>query len=256
LLHAGDTNALVVNRRLLDDEPRLALGSTVTLLVAGRPTSWHVAGIVDTGPSAAAYTWRESLARVLGDDRVDRVVLTSEIQGSASQLELVQRLRTALAHRGMEVEASQLMEQHRRAIEDHLLMVANFLGVMAQVIIVVGGLGLASTMSLAVIERTREIGVLRAIGARHGAILTMVQVEGLAVAIASWALALPLSVPMSVALGHAFGRIMLRVPLEIVPEPSAVLIWLAVVLLVAVAACAWPAVRATRIPTAAALAYE
>jgi putative ABC transport system permease protein len=129
--------------------------------------------------------------------------------------------------------------------------------IMSQAMIVVGGLGLASTMSLSVLERTREIGVLRAIGARHGAILTMVQAEGLVIGIASWALAIPLSIPMSVILGRTFGRIMMPVRITtLVPEPSGVLAWLGVVVVVSLVACAWPAYRATRVTTAAALAYE
>ncbi|HZL86343.1 MAG TPA: FtsX-like permease family protein [Candidatus Krumholzibacteria bacterium] len=255
-LEPGDGNTLVVNRRLLADEPRLALGSEVMLLINGQTARWRVVGVVDTGPSPAAYTWRETLAKVTGDNRMDRAVVESTVGGAASQLELVQRLRTELESQGFAIQTSQLMEQSRRVMEDHLLMVAGFLGVMSQLMIVVGGLGLASTMSLSVLERTREIGVLRAIGASHRAILTMIQFEGLVVAIASWILALPLSIPMSVVLGKAFGRIMLPVPVILVPEPSGVLRWLAVALVVSIAACAWPALRATRITTAAALAYE
>ena len=126
------------------------------------------------------------------------------------------------------MQTSQLMEPARRVMEDHLLMVAGFLGVMAQLMIVVGGLGLGSTMSLGVLERTREIGVLRAIGARHGAILAMVQVEGLVVGILSWAIALPLSIPMSLVLGKAFGRIMLAGAGDLVPQLPAVLQWLGI----------------------------
>ena len=122
--------------------------------------------------------------------------------------------------------------------------------------IVLGGLGLASTMSLAVLERTREIGVLRAIGARHRSILALVQVEGLVVGILSWAIAIPLSIPMSWVLGQAFARIMLPVPVMLLPQPAAVLQWLGVVVAVSAVACAWPAWRATRIPTTTALAYE
>ena len=106
------------------------------------------------------------------------------------------------------------------------------------------------------LERTREIGVLRAIGARPRAILTMVQVEGLVIALLSWLLAIPLSLPMSVLLGRAFGRIMLPVPISYLPHPLGVLQWLGVVIGVSVVACAWPAIRATRITTAAALSYE
>jgi putative ABC transport system permease protein len=251
-----DERTLVVNRRLLDDEPSLAVGNEVTLVIGGRPTIWRVVGCVETGPSPTAFTLRETLTAVLGDGRVDRAVVAAAVQGPASQLDLVQRLRTELEARGVLVQSSQLMEQSRRVMEDHLLMVANFLGAMAYLMIAVGGLALASTMSLAVLERTREIGVLRAIGARHGAILAIVQVEGLVVGVLSWLVALPLSVPMSVVLGRAFGNIMLPVPVQWTPEPTGMLRWLLVVVLVSIVACAWPAFRATRIPTATALAYE
>ena len=116
-----------------------------------------------------------------------------------------------------------------------MLMVAGFLGVMSQLMIVIGGLGLASTMSLAVLERTREIGVLRAIGAPH-APSSRDPGRRLVVAVLSWAMALPLSVPMSVVLGRAFGRIMIPVPDRFVPECAGVVQWLAVVLVVSVAA--------------------
>ena len=72
----------------------------------------------------------------------------------------------------------------------------------------------------------------------------------------SWAIALPLSIPMSVVLGRAFGRIMLPVPVTLLPQLSGVAQWLGVVLLGSTLACAWPAIRATRITTATALTYE
>jgi putative ABC transport system permease protein len=122
--------------------------------------------------------------------------------------------------------------------------------------IAVGGMGLASTMGLAVLERTREIGVLRTIGAGHGAILLMVQVEGIVIALLGWLVALPLSVPMSFVLGKAFGRVMLEVPVRLVPEGTGVLRWLALSVVVSAVACAWPAIRATRVTVAEALAYE
>jgi ABC-type lipoprotein release transport system permease subunit len=69
-------------------------------------------------------------------------------------------------------------------------------------------------------------------------------------------MAIPLSLPMSWILGWRFGRIMIPVPATYLPEMGAVLWWLLLVLLVSVLATLWPALRATRIPTAAALAYE
>ena len=86
--------------------------------------------------------------------------------------------------------------------------------------------------------------------------VALVQVEGLVIALASWLLAIPLSVPMSLVLGRVFGGIMLPVAVRPVPLPSALVLWLAVCVVVSVLASAWPARKALRVPTAAALAYE
>ena len=135
-------------------------------------------------------------------------------------------------------------------------MVVSFLGVMGQLMIVVGGLGLAATMSISVLERTREIGVLRALGARHSSIHALVHGEGLMIALASWLVAVPISVPMSIVLGQAFGRVMFPVPVMLTPEPTGVMRWFAVVVIITVAACAIPAWRATQIAPRVALAFE
>ena len=255
-LREGDTHALVVNRRLLADDSTLTVGATVALTIAGRGIPWTVVGVVEGGLSPVAYAPRATVADLTNGGDVDRLVVAAELRGAASQLELMQRLRAELGRQGFAVQSGQIMTESRKVTEDHLLMVADFLGAMGALMIVVGGLALASTMGLAVLERTREIGVLRAIGARHGAIMTMVQVEGLVIAILGWALAIPLSLPMSVVIGRAFGRIMLPLPITYIPAASGVAQWLALVLLVSVVACAWPAWRATRITTRAALAYE
>jgi putative ABC transport system permease protein len=256
-LTSADSNALVFNRSLRQGDQELAVGSEVTLVIDGRPSRWTVVGIVASGPGATAFATRGAVARATGDSLMDRAMIAAEIAEPGAQAELSRRLRGELESLGFEIGSSQLMGESRRVLEDHLLLVAGFLMIMSQAMIVVGGLGLASTMSLSVLERTREIGVLRAIGARHGAILTMVQAEGLVISIASWALAIPLSIPMSVILANTFGRIMMPVRITtLVPEPAGMLAWLGVVVVVSLVACAWPAYRATRVTTAAALAYE
>ena len=65
-------------------------------------------------------------------------------------------------------------------------MLIIFLGGMAVLIAIVGGLGLASTMSLNVMERIREIGVMRAIGASSLSIQSMVIVEDMLIGLISW----------------------------------------------------------------------
>ena len=256
-LTPGDSSGLVVNRTLLRGEPGITIGGDVSLVIDGRSSRWTIVGIVESGPGPTAFATREAIVRATGEAGMDRAVVFAADRRPAAQAELSRRLREALQNQGFEIGSSLLMAESRRVLEDHMLLVAGFLMIMSQAMIVVGGLGLASTMSLSVLERTREIGVLRAIGADHRSILAMIQIEGLVISIASWALAIPLSIPMSVALGNAFGRIMMPVRVvSLMPESSGVLLWLAVVVGVSLVACAWPASRATRVTTAAALAYE
>jgi putative ABC transport system permease protein len=253
---SGNGNELVVTKRLFDEDSTLDVGRSATLIVGGKSSQWTVVGIANEGPSPAAFASRDVVAQIATEGGSNIVVISATEDARASMLELIRRVRTQFGDAGFEVQTGQLISAQREVVEDHLVMVAGFLGNMSLLMIVVGGLGLASTMSLAVLERTREIGVLRAIGAKHGSILAMVQIEGLVIAVLSWALALPLSIPMSVALELAFGRIMLETPLTLVPDLTAVVQWFAVVVIVSLVSCAWPALRATRIPTAKALAFE
>jgi putative ABC transport system permease protein len=256
-LVAGDAPDIVVNTAMLVEQPQLAVGAIVDLAIGGRTSRWTVVGLVESaGPTPAAFVARSSLARITGDARVTTILIRARDRSPDAQSMLVTRVRDALEAGGLAVGSSQITQASRRSFEDHLLMVGAFLLAMAQLTIIVGALALSSTMSLAVQERTREIGVLRAIGATPRAIMTMVQAEGLLIAIMSWVIAIPLSLPVSFLLARAFGRIMLPVTATLIPGGVAVGIWLIVVIMVALAACAWPAARATRIPTVAAIAYE
>jgi putative ABC transport system permease protein len=260
-LDAHDGNVLVVSQRLLRDEPSMQPDTDVTLSIGGKNSTWHIVGADQMVVQDIAYTPFATLAALHGDtmhndDRASMLAVATRKGNAATKLDIIMRLRTELGDKGMRVGGSQLLSETRRSVEDHLLMVVQFLGAMAWVMIAVGGMGLASTMSLAVLERTREIGVMRAIGARHGTIMRMIQAEGIVIVVLAWLVSLPLSAPMSVGLAVAFGKVMFEVPAQALPNRSAAFSWLALVVVVSLIACAWPGWRAMRVPTAAALNYE
>ncbi len=254
-LDTAGEHSLIVNRPLADEDPRFALGSEITLLLGGKSSTWTVDGVADVAAQPLAYARRDALGAARGDARATMAAVVLSQGERDKPLPTILRLRSDLDDAGMRVAATILSNENRRALEDHLLLVVDFLGVMGWVMIAVGGMGLASTMGISVLERTREIGVMRAIGARTSAIIGIVQAEGLVIALLGWASAIVLSVPMSVALGRAFGAIMFPVPDRFVPTATGTLAWLGVVVAVSIVACAWPALRATRIPTASALSY-
>jgi putative ABC transport system permease protein len=162
-------------------------------------------------------------------------------------------LEVVLEGAGIQVASSMAVQTARQAMEDHIVLVVNLLWVMSFLVIAVGGFGLATTMSLTVLERTREIGILRSIGASHRSILLIVVTEALAIAFASWVIAVPASLPMSYLLGSAFGRIMFQTPMLFSAAPTAAASWLVFALSLATLAGLWPALRATHLSTREAL---
>lgn len=121
---------------------------------------------------------------------------------------------------------------------------------------IVGGLSLAGTMSLNVFERTREIGVMRSIGASNNAVFQLVVVESLLVGLMSWLLAVPLSIPMSYGFCVAIGMAFFEKVLPFVFSTSGAFIWLAIVVVISVAASLAPARNAVNLTVRDTLSYE
>ncbi|MGB0386102.1 MAG: ABC transporter permease [Ardenticatenaceae bacterium] len=127
---------------------------------------------------------------------------------------------------------------------------------MAVVMTIVGGLGLMGTMSINVLERTSEIGVLRAIGASNRAVQQIVIVEGLIIGLLSWLLGSLLALPISKVLAERVGIAFLNAPLRHSFSTTAVWLWLIIVLILAAVATYLPARNASQLKIRDALAYE
>jgi putative ABC transport system permease protein len=79
---------------------------------------------------------------------------------------------------------------------------------MAALFALIGGLGLASMMSLNVLDRTRELGIMRAIGATTQNVLQIILLEGAFIGALSWVLAVILSIPYSGMMGQVFALLL------------------------------------------------
>ncbi len=128
--------------------------------------------------------------------------------------------------------------------------------VMAALLAVVGGMGLTGTMSINVLERRREIGVMRSIGASDGAVLKLVMVEGMLIGLLSWLIAMLLAIPLSGVLSYAVGQALLQTPFEYAFSIAGALLWLLLVVIISLVASYVPARNASRLTVREVLAYE
>jgi putative ABC transport system permease protein len=161
-----------------------------------------------------------------------------------------------LEREGIRAAGSRSKADFRYGRDQHLLMIYVFLVVISGIIAAVGGLGLATTMSLNVMERRREMGVLRAIGASPSVVMGIIVAEGVAIGVMSWILAALAAWPLSRVAGNFLTFLIFKSRLDSVFQLHGLWIWLAFSVLSAGAASLLPARSAAKLTVREALAYE
>ena len=258
-----DGTAVVLNSAVLDDEPDLDVGARVRLRFGERTREFEVVGIVQSTLTGqvrnprSAYVTQSGLREALTLGRgTSTVVVVTTAHDAAFRAATAQAIETQFRARRMPVDTAETMSERRDQIAFQFDLLITFLLLMAALLATVGGLGLAGTMSINVLERTREIGIMRAIGAGGGTIRAIVIGEGLLIAVLSWIIGALLALPISAALNQSVGMAFLRRPLGFLFSWSGAALWLAVVLFVGAAAALAPAQNAARLTVREVLAYE
>jgi putative ABC transport system permease protein len=165
-------------------------------------------------------------------------------------------LEANLRKEGLRPTSSTSKGDGRYAFDQHMLMIYIFLIVMSSVIALVGGLGLMTTMSLNVLERRREMGILRAIGATPAVVWLMIVTEGVFIGLVSWIVATLIAFPLSKGVSAVLFAAMMKTRLDSVIEMPGILIWLAISIALGAIASALPAWHASRSSVREALGYE
>lgn len=257
-LQPGDGNVLVFNTMLMALHPGLQVGDTLTLNMGGKTSQWQLVGVAQEIMSPPyAYVTKEALDRNLGlDGMASALVIVGQDRSAESVASLARSLESRFAFAGLDVYSTLRLADARQMVEDHLLLLASFLMIMSILVLIVGGLGLASTMSINVLERTREIGVLRAIGASAASILQIIVTEGAIIGVLAWALAVIISWPISQFVSSTFGITFFEAPLRFAVSVPGILGWLAISIVFSAIASLYPAWSATRFIVRQTLAYE
>ena len=258
-LRPEDGRAVVVNTDVLESEDGLSPDDTIQLSVNGRPPApWLVVGVAQrivVGP--VMYADGSTLARAAGEPGLARrLVAVTRDRTDTAQAEVAAALTDRLERAGFLVTSARTSAELRSLDRTNFGTIVSFLLVMAALLAVVSGLGLSGMLSINVIERSREIGVMRAIGARDRDVTRLVLVEGLLVAAIGSVLAAPLGLVVGRALSDAVGNLFLGAPLAYSYSTTGLLLWFGLALVLAIVASAFPARRAMRLTVRDVLAYE
>jgi putative ABC transport system permease protein len=255
-LRPGDTDAVVLSHAAAALRPDLRPGDPVLLSVGDRPHRFTLVGIVEEiGAAGVAYVSDDEFARLTGNRGKARLlrVATSATE-PAARVAIARAVEAELGRLGARIEVTMPVAELRTAIGDHIVILVRALTALAVVMAVVGGLGLASTLGIGVLERTRELAVMKTLGATRRRVVGMVLGEALAVGALSCALALAIALPLTLALDVMVGRLGFVAPLPFSVSGGALAGWIAAVALISLLAAWPPALRAARLSVAQGLA--
>jgi len=237
------TGRTVLVESRLASEKGLAVGDKVTMSISGNPASYPVVGTFEALPGISEWRYLTSLealaaAGVVPADNVAYVVRSPGADAAAVRAG-IDKVVAGLPTVTLKDQAEFAAEQ-RAPIDQMLALIYALLGLA----VVIAVLGIVNTLALSVIERTREVGLLRAVGLSRRQLRTMVRLESIIIAL----LGAVLGVGLGLVFGVALQRSQADSGIEVLSVPFAqLLIFVALAALVGVLAAVWPARRAARL---------
>jgi putative ABC transport system permease protein len=263
-----DDYAIVLNAKQVDDIGKngVKVGDCVTVkFSAKKERNYTVVGLVfDPLLTTTALVERDHLLQDLGEvGKTTAVWIQTERTGLQAEQAIAKGLRGYYEANNVQVSSQRgifgIGGESTSETGDTFVNQFNFLlvllGVMAVVIGIVGSIALSGALALSVMERTREIGVMRATGASSFTIFRLFIGEGLILGWLSWLIAAIISIPfanmMTSAVGNAFQFEMIYKY-----QPTGAIAWLVIITILSVLASVLPARGATKVSVRESLAYS
>ena len=237
----------------------LRVGSTTRVLTAQAPREVQVVGIARfgdadsmAGTSSVLFT-PAAAARYLASDKTVSTIALRAADG-VSESELVRRVSAVLPAKTEAVTGAALAEENENRSNDDVSFFSLFITVFAVVALLVGAFIINNTFAIVVAQRTRELALVRALGASRRQVRRSVALEALLVGAFSSALGLVAGIGVARGLYALMDGFGISLPeASLVVKPSSLVLAFVVGLVVTTLSALLPARRAARVAPVAAM---
>ena len=220
---------------------------------------WRIVGIVkDLDNPAGGGVLITTLAQAnafnhLQEDYVQSLMIRSSSTNRAEIDALAKRLDETLGGSAAQATVTTSSQEIQRTQGTFLILYALFYSVVA-IIALVGGIGLFNALAMGVLERRREIGILRSMGATGRKVAQVFWTEGVGLGVVSWVIGVIIGIPVAYGFVRLLSAVLLNSPF--VFNSVSMLAMLVFIVAVASIATIGPVWTASRVRIADTLRYE
>jgi putative ABC transport system permease protein len=240
-IEAAFPAGIVVNQKLLRDEPDLHLGGAYKMRVDGHRVDVNVVGVIEEFNAGQIYCSKSFLDGLLNrEGRANAILLTLEDKSFEAQRHAAAKIQASAIGPDRQISGMLLTRTLERVILGHLDILTGLLMLIAAIALAVGAMGLASTISISVVERFREIAILKAIGGRGSSIAALFATEAVAIGLIGWTMSVALTPLLSHPVVSVLGSAVIGYKFEYRTSPTSAALALGVAMLVALLAAILP----------------
>lgn len=234
------------------------IGDTILLSIGEKQLTGIIRGVVnEVAAPPVFYMPKDFMAgEFKPDERRKGVYIQTNSLLAEDIDDLLIRLETDFPSRGMQIQFSASIYDRQKSMNEHLTIVMNFLQFISLFLIIIGALSIISSMGMNLMERKREIGILRSMGATPHGIVKIVFMEGIIIGLLSYLAALGIAPLLGYFSGNVMAGIFLKTKMIFTFSIEGAVIWLIITVLFTSIAGIWPAMKATRLPVSEAVSYE
>jgi putative ABC transport system permease protein len=251
---SGSLGSLGQDGLLVDDQTATAKhwkpGNKVPVTFLSGPRTLTVSGVYRSSGAFSGGVVADSTARAVGARDVDQSIYVRTAQGSDAA-----KVRTAVDNTLKEYPNVKLLDQSefKQQIRDQVNQLLYLVYALLGLAVIIAILGIVNTLALSVVERTREIGLLRALGMTRAQLRQTVRLESVAISVYGALL----GVVLGVGFGVALQRSLADQGIQTLGIPWVLLVTVLVLAaVVGVFAALWPARRAARLDVLRAITTE
>ncbi|MED1204500.1 ABC transporter permease [Heyndrickxia acidicola] len=256
-LTSKDKHTIVLDTNILRTDPGIRVGDKLKFRINNKEIPLKIAGLArKAAGEVVSYISPETLQSFQLKDSTMLINITAKPAVWKGKEKIAREVKEQLNANKVNVSQMKSTKDFQQGLEVRFNIELVLLSMFSFLLACIAVVGLMGNISLNVLERKREVGILRSIGAGDKSLYFLVTAESMVIALSGWFSAILLSFPISKSISDEVGYSLFQTPLDYCYSYISIWEWLFLSCFIALAASIFPARNMAKTQIRDVIAYE